>query len=171
MPRPQPRTRERQYQISPEMKAFFITGLMPEDPSESLRIQQHTWDDAARGGLPSLREVWTAFSAELTEDFAIDYPGQRPWAWWKYSAPELRRQLSGGGRPAHEVPEKSGLSRPIVRQGIPILWVETGREGDPIFESSAAYLQRLNLLFPDEEQNLTAEAFDPIVFDTDLEDA
>jgi hypothetical protein len=67
--------------------------------------------------------------------------GSRPWAWWRFTAKEPRRLLSGD--PAMVLP-KGGLFF-----GVPRLYRQANHNCR--FESEFQYLKRLNLLLPMEE--------------------
>jgi hypothetical protein len=64
------------------------------------------------------------------------HPGTRPWCWWRFDAPEDRRQIGGTGYPASEAPD----------HGVTWLWCGVDPKHPPIVESQAAYLKRLELL-------------------------
>ena len=137
----------------------------------------------------ALRAVWVEHREEILEDFIDENPGRRPWAWWKYDAPEPRLRLGGTGTPAHEVLAHA----PAYDRGIPVHWITAwdaayysghGRDihGHPIgtefhgrdfpgvaidpddpprYESQAAYLDRHHLLDADERARLDASDFEP----------
>jgi hypothetical protein len=68
-------------------------------------------------------------------------PGKRPWAWWTWSSPEPRREITEG----------ADLSRRWI--GEPYEWMQEpywrvvtpGRRDYGCYEGQAAYLDRLNL--------------------------
>jgi hypothetical protein len=52
--------------------------------------------DAFGKGKPNLedmRDAWDSLRDELLPKFIAENPGERPFAWWKFDAPEPRRQL------------------------------------------------------------------------------
>lgn len=84
-----------------------------------------------------LRRLWNEHGEAIIAEWAIEHPGMRPSAWWRWSAPrwtpdarhagrsyvadlpEPRRRLDGTGTPAHEV-----LAHvPSWPLGIPDQWV------------------------------------------------
>ena len=129
-----------------------------------------------------VRQWWLDHRDEILPEFIRAHPGCRPFAWWRFDAPEPRRRLGGIGTPAHELLAYA----PNLRFGIPARWVEpsdvayynglavdiNGRpigteyrpghfrgraidpDNPPRFESEAAYLDRLNLLMPEERAAL-----------------
>jgi hypothetical protein len=136
-----------------------------------------------------LGEKWAEYGAEVLAEWMREHPGTRPFAWWRFQAPEPRRRVGGIGTPAHEVLAYA----PDFRFGIPADWAQpwavayyNGRARDihgrpigtefheghfrgqaidpddpPRFESEAAYLDRLGLLGADEHLALTADVFEP----------
>src|SRR5690349_24281856 len=40
----------------------------------------------------SAEDLWRRYGAELTEEYAVAHPGTRPSSWWRWSAPEPRRE-------------------------------------------------------------------------------
>ena len=109
-------------------------------------------DDEAR------RRAWFAHREELLQAWTADPPdqdhrgdlgqpllggaGSRPWAWWRYEAPESRRQVGGEGTP---------LDDTLFDFGIPRQWQALDGDDPPRFEDEAAYLERNGLLTDDEQ--------------------
>ncbi len=62
----------------------------------------------------------------------------RSWGWWKYEAPEPKRQLSG----------PKPLKENYIHRGEPALWENFEDCQAAIFETDGEYLTRLNLLQP-----------------------
>jgi len=135
------------------------------------------------------RIIWLEIGEVVVADFAAEFPGKRPSAWWSFDAPEPRHRIGGRG-------DRSDGHLNITQHfefGLPQSWIKpwhveyfNGRsrdvdgerigrefhEGDftgvavdpndlPTFESQAAFLKRLDLLMPDEEARLTARDFEP----------
>jgi hypothetical protein len=46
--------------------------------------------------ISSAEEAWEELRDELLPRFVLEHPGTRPWAWWRFDAPEPTRQLFGG---------------------------------------------------------------------------
>jgi hypothetical protein len=42
-----------------------------------------------------LRDVWNMNRERLTEEFVRDWPGRRPWAFWKFDVPEEKFLILG----------------------------------------------------------------------------
>jgi hypothetical protein len=101
------------------------------------------------------REAWRQFEGELLARWVAAHPGTRPWAWWRYTAPQGRRQTSGA-------PIEAGALRDQVDdEGLPLALGCFERAEAVAFESQAACLKRLGLLSADEAQRLKPAAFGP----------
>ena len=50
------------------------------------------------------RKAWEANEGAILEDWIREHPGTRPFAWWRWSAPEPRRRMLGE-RLGHRRPE------------------------------------------------------------------
>lgn len=132
---------------------YLVTGEPAVPPCRAYFLQDRA------------RTLWNANRAELLAEWITDRPGSRPWAWWKWDAPEpRRRRLGGTGRPW-----ASSLSF-----GLPTYWRRAGEmetllaafepidpADPPTFESQAAYLDRLGLLVEGERERLTKRDFSP----------
>src|SRR5688572_7605739 len=99
MPRPKPSTLARRHQLTEEERAYLLYGESPEWPPP-LRLQELSWPNSR----VKWSDLWDAFGPDLTREYAEQYPGCRPCAFWHFDAPEPRRQLSGGGVEAWTVP-------------------------------------------------------------------
>ena len=93
-----------------------------------------------------LAEAWGVLGDELLAAFIAEQPGCRPWAWWRWQAPEPRLQINDG-------PE------PLPGHG---LWFGkprgyTGQPPEDMFEPEAEYLERLGLLTAGEREALAAK--------------
>ena len=97
--------------------------------------------------------LWREHRDQVLEDWIKKHPGTRPSQWWRFEAPERRRQVSGG-RP-----------RPTSRvmfhypKGVPF---PLHRDDDTRFESEASYLRRLGLLRAPEARRLTEADYEPV---------
>ena len=58
-------------------------------------------------GPSGARNSWLQYEGELLARWAVQHPGTRPWAWWRFSAPEGRRQVSGEADHAGRAPRSS----------------------------------------------------------------
>jgi hypothetical protein len=113
-----------------------------------------------------LREIWADVGDRVLEwhlhglaagevadlEASPGRPGSRPWAWWKFEAPEPRRQLVRYVDPVDGT-ELVGIG-PADWYGTPSKF--NGRPPAGMYESEVAYLRRLGLLQP-EELKLYAE--------------
>ena len=120
-----------------------------------------------------LRQFWFEDRETILGEFTAKHPGRRPFLWWKFEAPEMRKRLGGIGDPAHEVLACS----PSYHEGIPSSWIEPDdavrfqcgtaidRQRPPYYESQAAFLRRHGLLTPLEMQTLAncPQEFEPEV--------
>jgi hypothetical protein len=119
-------------------------------------------------------QFWRQNERAVIEHFAVRSPGRRPWAWWKFSAPEPRRRLGGRGTPLCEFTAYA----PELHFGIPAFWRRANDFCDllklderrwpaidpddpPIYESEATYLKRLRLLLPGEARRLRRADYAP----------
>jgi hypothetical protein len=98
--------------------------------------------------------AWHRVRRDVLTDWIAKRPGTRPLAWWRYEAPApMRRIVQGRGHPP---------------AGDPLLfgWPEnlTDRSEHVAIESEAAYLERHELLMPEERASLSADAFKPITW-------
>ena len=108
---------------------------------------------------PSISAMWAAVGRTIVEEWRQDAPGSRPRCWWLLTAPEPRRRLGGSGEPD---PRLRPRGQPDMRYGVPTCWsAESDPADPPTFESQATYLQRLNLLLPNERERLTEDDFLP----------
>jgi hypothetical protein len=126
------------------------------------------------------RRLWEIHRERIIREHIEREPGSRPRLWWRWEARESQR-LGGIGDPlsavwpayvAHyeygvpaiwyrgEVTPRfphSLLHRPSPQPGIPI-----SADDPPVYESEAAYLERLNLFRAGERAGLRIGAFDPV---------
>lgn len=143
------RRRNRVPEVPPEALVYFETGDAADWPNVHF--------DPDRG-----KRLWELAREAMVEAWAAKHPGTRPWAWWRWDAPEPRRRVGGTGTPAHEV-----LAHlPWHQLGIPVSWITprevefygTGFHGvavdpddPPAFESQGEYLKRHGLLLDGEK--------------------
>ena len=86
-----------------------------------------------------MKAAWWELRDELLSTWIEQHPGTRPYAWWRFESPELRRQMEPG-------PESIG---PPDWFGCPSSF--RGMPHDGMFETEGEYLDRLGLLTPGEE--------------------
>jgi hypothetical protein len=79
----------------------------------------------------STEQLWKEYGDEVIRWWIKGQPGTRPRCWWRFTAPEPRRE------------------------------VPVGPDAPPTVESEAAYLKRLGLLLPGEEKRLATDDFAP----------
>lgn len=97
---------------------------------------------------PAMKEAWDSYRDQIMADWIKKNPCSRPYAFWKFDAPELRKQISGSGDVDYE-------GACISSDGLPEYWqVEWDKNDLPTFESEAACLERLDLLTPIEKPYL-----------------
>jgi hypothetical protein len=117
------------------------------------------------------RAFWNANRDAVVAWYIKRRPGFRPLLWWRFDAPEPRRQLGGIGTPLHEcsavarhleygVPAEWRTERDdgYLREGVPI-----SDDDPPLFESEANYLRRHGLLLPGERQRLHRRSYEACV--------
>ena len=108
--------------------------------------------------------MWRDFGEALVAEWAEKHAGRRPWAWWRYTATEPRRVMSG-----HELltPIKSPGDWDWTWRGdfgIPCFF-QCRPRGLPTIEAEPAYLRRLRLLSAEEQARLTEADFAPETHD------
>lgn len=114
--------------------------------------------DGGTEGESAMRNAWNANRAELLADWITEHPRSRPYAWWRFDAPERRRRIDGKPHPFDDPRRKAIVERFTAEYG-PECWASgaanelyfgTPRiiigDGCAEYESEAAYLDRLGLL-------------------------
>lgn len=105
------------------------------------------------------REVWAELRDIMLPIWVRHHPGRRPWAWWEYDAPELRKRIIAEG------PQPVTLTGNHFRTGQPRRENAFGRptayDGwfaglDLLYESTPDYLERLGLMLPGEAEAIAA---------------
>lgn len=113
---------------------------------------------------PAARAAWEILREQIMADWIAQHPGQRPWAWWRFDAPERRRRIDGIQHPFDDRIRKKKFdemephfwARRHANDlcfGVPRL-TSTRDEATAKYESEAEYLRRLNLLTPAEHKEL-----------------
>jgi len=119
------------------------------------------------------RPMWQKHRKRLIKQWADEYPGTRPFAFWVFEPPEEKRLRLGGHGDC--IPDHVSDEVEEYWKGLPTYWIGEDRlmmwpefaefaidqQDPPRFESEAAFLQRLGLLLPGEEDRLTEKDFDP----------
>jgi hypothetical protein len=146
---------------------------LTEDEADWLRGGDGGHDQKYFSTSDDLAALWREFADDIVKEHIATSPGTRPERWWSYSAPEPRRRLGGIGTPCHE-----RLAHVLRLQlGVPVDWIMADDVSTyeligsplevpaldpakpPMYESEAAYLQRLELLQPGERKRLTPKDF------------
>ena len=120
--------------------------------------------------MEEVRKAWEIFREEILKDWICEEPGPydlgpgpgtRPWAWWKFDAPELLRRIDGKPHP-FDNPERIAeiAKREAKYPGFAESANETfyGRPGiyfmpddfEAVYETQLDLLKRHNLLMPGE---------------------
>lgn len=146
---------------------FLKLGECTADPKSDLR------SDIYFREFPSdeqLVEYWEKMREEILAEYISQHPGTRPWAWWHFEAPEPRRMVGDpkevGLEPDDSPPDRSykwklyfGMPRNFrfltkcIVSGFG-LNSENDARFESLFETQAAYLERLGLLMPEERRTL-----------------
>lgn len=138
--------------------AWFLEGEAPESGDVAAYFEMRF-----AGGESAERMRWTAHEGELLARWVAQHPGTRPWAWWRFSAPEGRRQVDGAPI------MRGALHDQVDAEGLPLALGEFSH-GVVGFESEAACLKRLNLLGEAEAARVPRSAYRPRTFQALAED-
>ena len=145
--------------VTPGERNYLFTGDSAGDPEVFLDLECNGGD----------RELWKSAREELLRDFIREFPGRRPWAWWKFDSPGPRLRLGGRGEARFPHNLHFGIPLPyyyekwlvdIFRHRNPggVREYDIFDPSDPpVYESQESYLRRNGLLLPDEEKRLLAE--------------
>lgn len=156
MPRIKPERRQRKIRYGPRTVLMLLWGtdfdFLDGEPLDDAGLRA-AWEDLREDLLArDPHEVCPALDPDAVERIP---PGFRCWAWWRFDAPEFRRQVNPGPEIVAGCPMYFG--RPQCYRGVP---------PDDMFESEPSYLIRLGLLTADEKrfmarlQLLIAEGLD-----------
>ena len=104
----------------------------------------------------AVREAWQALRDELLPQYIREHPGQRPFAWWAFDAPEngRRKMLRGPARLAIDGPTASPVMRTRWSFGTPSVFSGGDYRQPILFESQPAFLDRHGLLTDEEREAL-----------------
>lgn len=121
--------------------------------------------DSFHGDTQERREAWELLRDKLLPKWIAEHPGQRPFAWWAYDAPERRRRLGGRPHPfdnparwerveqlREEYPHVDYSDCYGLRFGVPARFVVDGDE-QAQYEPEPVYMCRLGLLTDDEKDH------------------
>jgi hypothetical protein len=164
---------QRQKGVLPAWKLrFFEVGILVKVPEFDAYYIGTDWIYHTALDPDPVKTEWTISRKIILNAWISRHPGTRPYAWWCFDAPETRQRVGGTGTPKHEVLKYA----PVHVFGIPRYWVtskDTGiltRPGckgkaldtsnPPLFESQAAYLERLDLMSDTEKSGLPGDAYD-----------
>ena len=116
------------------------------------------------------QEAWVQLRDVILSSWVAEHPGSRPWGWWMFDRPELRRRIDGQVHPFDdpgycakakriraEHPH-GGLDLMATSYGIPRYHTTEHVDRDGLYETEAAYLDRLGLLADDERNAVEATA-------------
>jgi len=115
------------------------------------------------------RELWNQNKKTLLAEYIRDHPGERPHAWWTYDNKNGLRELTGWlNIKARLEGRVDDFDTPLPVSAGSTDWIKTdippsfGRYkaycgGVPIYESQREFLERHNLLTPEEKRALENE--------------
>lgn len=130
-------------ELPPSLRAWFLDRAL--EPAEALCMSPKR-----------IARYWKVHGAGIVAEYADQRPGERPAAWWRWTAPEPRKRLGGTGTPAHERLAYAAS----YSFGICDRFIDCDPDDLPRFESTASYLKRHNLFLVGEEKRLPADAYD-----------
>ncbi|MDH5324375.1 MAG: hypothetical protein OEZ68_04230 [Gammaproteobacteria bacterium] len=128
--------------------------------------------DYEHGGTPELEALWRQHSETSVKNWVKHSPGTRPRCWWRYESPEPRKRLGGIGRPMfwceRKYPQGYSFGIPWPCWSFEQFkrlpgYIPIDPENPPVFESQAAYLERLGFLLPGEKRRITQSMLKPVV--------
>ena len=93
-----------------------------------------------------MEAAWWELRDELLPTWIEQHPGTRPYAWWRFEAPDSRRQVSPG---AESIGPADWFGCPSSFRAMP---------HDEMFETEGEYLDRLGLLTPHEEPRVLSHS-------------
>ena len=109
----------------------------------------------------AMKKCWAEIGKKVLADFIEENPGKRPFAWWKFSAREPRKLISGIEHP--ESGFGQGTNEREYYYGVPnpisFFCDDRDKTQRPVYETQFEYLKRLNLL-TDYEKSLVESGED-----------
>jgi hypothetical protein len=116
----------------------------------------------------AMRKAWELMRADLLAKWIREKPGTRPYAWWKFDAPERRQRTDNVVHPFDDRVrrrhvEEVGRKNPVFRRVAYELFYGKPRclcvkdDFTAQYESETTYLYRLNLLTDAERKELFHE--------------
>lgn len=135
------------------------------DQVEQLQIGRPFFGPGFGGDQEALEAAWKAFRVELLREWVAEHPGTRPWAWWRFDAPELRRRVDGRRHPFFSAKRAERVARLITRPdaaddlreqlnstsfGVPCAHVCVD-DAQALYETEHDFLARHDMLLPGEE--------------------
>ena len=105
-----------------------------------------------------MRTTWNDCRDRLLADWLAAYPRSRPYAWWRFDAPEPRRRIDGKPHPFDDPRRHAAIERAAAEYGRDCWLCRAAHRlyfgtpqvviGDGLaeYESEAAYLERLGRL-------------------------
>ena len=89
---------------------------------------------------PAMKQAWETHRDQVIAGWIKENPCTRPYAFWRFDAPEGRKQIGGSGCVDY-------LGMRISADGLPEYWqIQWDKNDPPTFESEGAYLERHGLL-------------------------
>lgn len=110
----------------------------------------------SEAALAAMAEAWELLGDCIMPQFVEANPGRRPWAWWRFDAPEPRRQLLSSEQTGwRAIGDATWFGRPHLYE---VCDCHDKREGFPplesMYETEADYLARHGLLSDEEREAL-----------------
>jgi len=102
------------------------------------------------------KRCWGDSQDKIMREWIRVAPGRRPWAWWKWDAPERRRCTSGDhpfDSPEHKLRAETvtGFDPYELFFGAPRFYTKENIQARVAFESEEDYLKRLHLMSDQEK--------------------
>ncbi len=152
-------------ELSEDLRDWMLNeeGTFELDWEKLTRIEiqigrQTVFDFLPCNGPEGYKKAWEKHRTKIMSLMGRDpgFPaGSRPAAWWRFDAPEQRRQLSGPApMPADHQGSRYQFNQGLLAKGIPTCWVNMQDADSAVFETEYEYLERLNLLLPGEVYNI-----------------
>jgi hypothetical protein len=159
MPRVSRRSKRRTAGYTDQHIQQLLTGVTLSCMSGFGAIHKGIGDE---GGM---RAAWNELRDQLMPQWIAEHPGTRPYAWWKFDLPERRRRTDGVIHPFDDPVrntevELRAAQHPQFREFAFDLFYGKPRclftqdDFGATYEGELAYLDRLNLLTPEERKEL-----------------